>query len=205
MTQVDKEHYAFGSYTDIDRWSSYYFQLEQILSLRPQSVLEVGVGERVVKDYLERKGIKHQAVDSATDLRPDIVGDVRKLPCQDDSFEVVCAYEVLEHLSFADFDTALSELARVSKKHVLLSLPHFGPPLQLHVKVPFLPKLRLSIKIPYHKKHTWNGQHYWEIGKKEYSPSRIRRHIEKFFVIEREFIPFESQYHHFFTLRKKNV
>ena len=32
MQQVDKRHYIFSSYTDLDRWSSYWYQLKEILN-----------------------------------------------------------------------------------------------------------------------------------------------------------------------------
>lgn len=124
------------------------------------------------------------------------------IPVEDDSYDVVCAFQVLEHLPYEQFNLALHELARVSRKHVLLSLPHFGPSFRIFIKIPLFPELRYAFKFPYPIKHNWNGQHYWEIGKRGYSPHKIRRVIEKKFLIKKEYIPFENQCHRFFVLEK---
>ncbi len=205
MTQVSKDHYSFEKYVQLDRWSSYYYQLQEIYSFRPSSVLEVGPGDGTVRDHLIRRGISYTSVDVAEDLGPDVIGSVLDLPFPNDSFDVVCAFEVLEHVPFNSFDRALAELARVSRGPVVISLPHFGPPIQLQVKVPFLPYFRYAWKIPYPRRHVWDGEHYWEIGKRGYSVSRIKRHLEKIYTMQKSYVPFEHQYHHFFVLTKRST
>lgn len=204
MKQVDKDAYTFESYSGVDRWGSYYYQLREILAQKPNNVLEVGVGDAVVGNYLKANtNVIYNTIDIAEDLHPDTIGDVRKLPFENASFDVVCAFEVLEHLPFEDFSVAVGELCRVSRGSVLLSLPHFGPPVQFLLKIPFLPKIVVAWKILFPKKHKFNGQHYWEIGKREYSQEKIRKVLREKFHIENEFVPFENQYHHFFVLKKK--
>jgi len=205
MKQVDKHSYDFHLYVQPERWMSYYHQIDEVLALSPKSVLEVGVGDGILRDYIKSNTtINYQSIDVAEDLHPDIVGSVENIPLPDNSIDVVCAFEILEHLPFEAFEKALCEIKRVSRGHVAISLPHFGPPIQFMLKIPFLKVIRFAIKIPFFKVHIFNGQHYWEIGKKGYPPTRIRIVIEKHFDITKEFIPFESQYHHFFVLQKKS-
>lgn len=204
MPQVDRDHYQFEKYVGLDRWSSYHYQLREILATRPATVLEIGVGDSAVGMYVKRNtAIRYTSCDMAKDLNPDVVGSVTALPFPDGSFDTICAFEVLEHLPFEEFPEALKELRRVSKKHVLLSLPHFGPPVQFRIKIPFLPRLSFSWKIPFSPQHRFDGEHHWEIGKRGYPPRRIRALLQEQFSILREFIPFENQYHHFFILKKK--
>jgi len=199
--QVDKSHYDFSRYAFEGRFVSYYHQLREVLALHPRSVLEVGVGDRVFGDFIKNNtGIAYTSVDFAADLRPDVVGSVLALPFPDKSYDVVCAFEVLEHLPFEQFDKAVSELARVARTHVLISVPHFGPMLSLSLKIPFIPHLQFAFKIPFVKKHVFNGQHYWELGKKGYPASLVRQKLSRHGRIVRDFVPSGSAYHHFFVL-----
>ncbi len=204
MKQVDKEHYSFEKYCGPDRWGSYYYQIKETIAQKPHTILEVGGGDGVLRSYLSNNtDIKHTSLDIAEDLHPDVLGSVSDIPLEDNSFDVTCAFEVLEHLPFEQFEKALKELKRVSKGVVLLSLPHFGPMVSFSFKIPFLKRKRWACKIPYPREHVFNGEHYWEIGKKGYGIKKIRRILEKFFVIEREYVPFENDYHHFFVLKSK--
>lgn len=204
MKQVNKTAYQFFSYAHPGRFVSYYHQLSEVLSLNPVSVLEIGVGDGIFRDYLKgNTDVAYTSVDVADDLHPDVVGDVTKLPFKDGTFDVVCAFEVLEHIPFEQLEKALSELHRVVQRAVVLSLPHFGPPVKFLLKIPFLPEISFAFKIPFARKHMFNGQHYWEIGKRGYSPRAIRNILEEYFTIQKEFIPFENQYHHFYILEKQ--
>lgn len=204
MKQVNKEAYKFERYSHPGRWVSYYYQISETLKLAPTSVLEIGVGDGVFRDYLKNNtSISYISLDIAPDLHPDIVGQVTKLPFKNEAFDVICVFEVLEHLPFEQLEMALKELGRVARKAVVLSLPHFGPPVKFLLKVPFFPEASFSFKVPFAKRHIFNGQHYWEIGKRGYSSPVIRNVIKKYFTIKKEFMPFENQYHHFFVLIKK--
>ena len=201
--QVDTTHYQFDRYSGLDRWVSYHSQLHEALRLVPTSVLEIGVGDRVFGNYLiSNTGIRYESADIDPELHPTHVAPITALPIADASFDLAVAFEVLEHIPFENFELALGELARVSKKYVVISIPHFGPPIQLHVKIPFLRSFQFAVKIPFPKKHEWNGEHYWEVGKKGYDPSTVRRKIEKIFKIQKEFVPYGNQYHRFYVLEK---
>jgi ubiquinone/menaquinone biosynthesis C-methylase UbiE len=201
--QVKKEHYDFVRYSHLDRWASYYYQLREVLSINPKSILEVGVGDKVFGSFIKNNtSISYTSVDIAEDLQPDVIGSVHKLPFEDNSFDAVCIFEVLEHIPFSEFELCVSELFRVSKSGVFISLPHFGPPVKFSFKIPFLKEVKFAFKIPFYKKHTFNGEHYFEIGKQGYPVKLIIDKISKYGKLENHFVPFENQYHHFFTLHK---
>lgn len=203
MKQVDKKEYNFNDYGHIDRWASYHYQIKEVLYLAPHSILEIGVGDKVFGEYIKNNtNISYKSLDVAEDLKPDIVGSILNIPLGKNSFDAVCAFEVLEHLEFEKFETALSELKKVSKKYVVLSLPHFGPVCKFFLKIPFLKEIKFSCKLPFPKRHVFNGQHYWEIGKRGFGQGKVRGIIKKHFRIVKEFVPFESQYHHFYVLEK---
>lgn len=205
MSQVDKTQYNFEKYAFEGRFVSYYWQLKEVLALNPTSVLEVGVGDCMFGSFIKNNtAVSYTSIDIAEDLRPDVVGSILELPFADKSFDVVCAFEVLEHLPFEQFDRALAELARVARTHVVISVPHFGPMISFSLKIPFVPQIRVALKIPFPKKHVFNGQHYWELGKRGYPASLIRSKLSIHGGIVRDFVPFGSPYHHFFILNIKN-
>jgi len=203
MTQVSRENYKAGKYAKLDRFASYAVQVELIGATQPLSVLEIGVGDSVVSEYFRRHSpIAYTTADFAADLSPDIVADVRKLPLEANSYDTVCAFEVLEHLPFSEFEGAVRELMRVATKYVLISLPHFNHPIKFSVKVPLVREIKFLLQIPHPKVHVFDGQHYWEIGKRGYPARRIRSVLSKYGVVEREFVPFENPAHRFFMIRK---
>jgi hypothetical protein len=200
--QVGKEAYAIGSYGFEGRFVSYFHQLKLVLGRNPDTVLEIGVGDRVFGDFIKNNtDVRYTSLDIAEDLSPDILASVTDIPLEDDSSDVACAFEVLEHLPFEKFERAVSELARVANDAVVVSLPHFGPMLSLSFKIPFIKEVRMAVKLPFPKTHAFNGQHYWEIGKSGYPLARIREVLRRYGTLEEDYIPFNSPYHHFFVLR----
>lgn len=173
-TQVDKSHYGGLAYRSSERWNSYYHQLALVRAIAPATLLEVGVGEGVVARQLGTEGISVATLDIAEDLKPDIVGSVTDIPKENNSFDAVLAAEILEHIDFADVPQALSELARVARTHVVISIPHPGYVFSISFKLPLLPKIDLLAQVPFFwKEHVFNGEHYWELGKKGYPISRF--------------------------------
>jgi len=204
MKQVDKKHYLFDHYSHAGRWVSYYHQLDEVLRVDPETILEIGVGDKVFSSYIKNNtAVKYVSLDVAEDLQPDVVGDLTTLPFPDNSFDVVCAFEVLEHIPFDQFTHCLREMSRVSARYIIISVPHFGPSVEFAFKIPFLKRYKWSFKIPFNPPHVFNGEHHWEIGKKNYPIALIRKKLAEVGIIERDFVPFENQYHHFFVLKKK--
>jgi ubiquinone/menaquinone biosynthesis C-methylase UbiE len=98
----------------------------------PTSVLEVGCGEGELAAHLWRQGPRPDRFEIcdvelqrlAAGLPPEIVArqaSIYALPWPDDAFDLVLCCEVLEHLQ--DPARGLAELARVARRHVLLSTP----------------------------------------------------------------------------------
>ena len=202
MPDKKPNKYYDWAYESLPRWVSYWHQIHEVLSVPAQSVLEVGIGDRVFGSFIKNNTeITYTSVDITEDLHPDVVGSILELPFADASFDVACAFEVLEHLPFEQFDRACKELCRVARTYIVISLPHFGPMLSFSFKVPFLPQMRAALKIPFPKKHLFNGHHYWEIGKRGYPMSLIRNVLSLHGNIVHDVVPFGSPYHHFFVLR----
>jgi hypothetical protein len=197
-----KRKYSFSNYVYLSRWVSYWHQIEAVLRSAPEKVLVIGIGDNLVIHVLGQYCATVDTLDIEIDLQPKVSGSVLNLPYKSDVYDVILCAQVLEHLPFKYFDSSLKELHRVTRKTVVLSLPHFSPQLRFSVKIPFLPEIKAAYKAPFPLKHKLNGEHYWEIGKRHYPPRKIRSYLNKYFSVQREFVPFENQYHRFYLLKK---
>lgn len=101
---------------------------------QPRSLLDAGCGEGFVAESLLR-AMPTLSITGFDPYEPAIkaarlrnprcsfqIADIYNIPFDDSSFDVVCCIEVLEHLH--DAPRALSELARVARRAVVLSVPH---------------------------------------------------------------------------------
>jgi ubiquinone/menaquinone biosynthesis C-methylase UbiE len=195
------------SYDTKERFASYWNQINEVAKLNPRSVLEVGIGYAFVSSYLRRWGFNVTTLDVCREFQPDVTGSVICLPLKTDFFDLCLCCEVLEHLPYSEFTKALQELRRVSSSYVVLSLPDASSYIGLQIKglIGLPPKL-LSLPQLSHRKHVFNGYHYWEIGKQGYSLGRILRVIQgSNFGLERTYRLFDCPYHRMFVLRKTNV
>lgn len=198
--------YNFGRYLNIERWSSYWHQINEILACAPKSILEIGVGDKTVGSYLKTNfpEIIYKSLDNDEKLSPDITANIETYALPAGQYDVVCAFEVLEHLPFEKFSVILSKLKQASREYVIISLPHWGRHFSLEVRLPFFGKLSLQYKCNFFPiEHKFDGQHFWEIGKKGYSLKKVKENINRAGLkIEKDFIVLESPYHHFFILKK---
>lgn len=211
--QVEAKHYDFKKYVYKGRWNSFYHQIDEILSITSpsayaMSILEIGVGSGILRAIFKFfLRINYESIDIDEELQPDHVGSVLEMPFADKQYDVVVCFQVLEHLPYEKFVEALSELFRVAKKSVIISLPNAEKVYQLNI-----PKIcrRKLIKRPFAKikEHKFGGEHYWEINKKGYEIKKIMETIAetgKYFnyKLEKNYRIWEEPYHHFFVLKRQ--
>ena len=204
--QVDTSHYGFSRYMEKPRWMSLWYQMDEILNAKPKTVLEVGKGTGILGTLLMHYGIDYQSADIDPDLKPDHIASATDLPFEDDSFDVICCFQVLEHIPYEFFQQAITELLRVAKKQVIISLPNAKTLWQYSFHIPKKGKVRLDIPHPrlHPQKHVFDGEHYWEINKEGYPLSDIVNTMEGCgAVVDKSYRVIEHPYHHFFVLVKK--
>jgi ubiquinone/menaquinone biosynthesis C-methylase UbiE len=110
--------------------------VSEIVTLSPESFLDAGCGEgfvarRVIDAApgisLTGCDVSEGALEIAARANPEarfVLGSVVDLPFPDSSFDVVGCFEVLEHLPDGLPRRALSEMGRVARRAVVLSVPH---------------------------------------------------------------------------------
>jgi ubiquinone/menaquinone biosynthesis C-methylase UbiE len=174
------------------------------MKLSPRAVLEIGKGSGFVSAYLKSHGINTTALDVEPELYPEVVGSVLALPFREGSYDVVSSFEVLEHLPYAAFGKALTEMKRVARLRVLLSLPDISPCWIYCIHVPWVGDVKWLLERPQlrYRVHKFDCQHQWEIGEKYLTLKGIVSDIHAAgLTIERHYRVYENPYHRFFILR----
>jgi len=212
MKHIDKgkkDIYFGKNYDSKKRFLSYWHQIEEARKIKPESALEIGVGNKFTSDYLKKRNFNITTLDHNIQLNPDIAGSVLNIPIRDNAFEVVMCYEVLEHMPFNKFPRALKEIKRISQKYVLLSLPDTNKLFFFRLKLPMLGEIKKSIEIPIsdflkseHSNPSYVRGHYWTIGSKGHSLEKIKKEIKEVgFSIKKTYRHYDVPNHRFFILK----
>lgn len=199
--------YYWESLNDERSYISFLNQVREIYATNPKTVLEIGVGNKLVYNHLKEIGIDVVSLDINKNVNPDCVGDVRKLPIKDGFFDTVCAFEVLEHIPFEYFEKALLELKRVSKKNVVISIPILKTGFEVYMWLPKIHYLYFYFELPLLLKNKGvkddDTAHYWDVNRIGFSKKKMLKIISKHFVIKKEFRPRLNKAHWFLVLENK--
>ncbi len=205
MMENDKNPLRTG-YDDKGRFVSYWYQITKAYEFCNKSLLEIGIGTSFVSNYLRNIGLEVITIDIDIDLKPDIVAGIQNLPIRSFSFDIILCCQVLEHIPFRYFKPVITELYRISKKYIIISLPnrmHFFC-LNLRLYPIFQKQFKLTLPSYILPKHRFDGEHYWEIGKKGYPLSKIKSIFRSQSLrLLQEFRNPEKPLHHFFLLQKE--
>jgi ubiquinone/menaquinone biosynthesis C-methylase UbiE len=205
--QVEQSHYEFKKYITKPRWSSVWHQLNEVFSVSPSQVLEIGPGSGIFKELAGHFGIKVETVDIDTELKPNYIASATKLPLADNTYDCVCCFQMLEHLPYDQSLKAFGEMIRVSRKNVVISLPDAKPVWSQSVSLPKIGKFVFHIPKPIFKQwtHTFDGEHYWEVNKEGYLLKNVIEDLKETFngcELLRTYRVNEYTYHRFFIFRK---
>lgn len=189
------------SYDSPDRFLSYWYQINEICSLKPNEILEIGIGNGFVAKYIKERLINITTMDIKEDLHPDICASVLDIPLESDSFDVVACCEVLEHLPYSDFLVALAQIRRVTRQYAIISLPDARKFFTFRIGVH-------RGKIFEKNFDVWriakpNKYHQWEVNQPGYPNKRISADIEKAgFRVIKNFRTYRGMPHRYFVLEK---
>ena len=89
------------------------------------SYLDIGCGRGEMLAYAESIGFTEvkgvEVVPTLVDGERVVAGEAHDLPFPDNSFDVVSLFDVIEHLLPGDDEAVCREMARVARKHVVLT------------------------------------------------------------------------------------
>ena len=202
--QVDNKHYAFETYMTKERWCSVWHQVDEIQKLKPSKILEIGAGTGLFKAVCAVFGHTVETLDIDPDLNPDHVGTVTEMPFPNVSYDVVCAFQVLEHLPYVSALSAFSEMVRVSNRYIILSLPDDKKMLRYKFYIPKVGEYDLLLPHPFkkHRHHQFDGEHYWEINKCGYELDKVIKDFSICANLTNTYLVRDNPYHRFFIFER---
>lgn len=180
---LDKRDYFGDSYFSMPQLCALSHQLNIIHKIKPNSVLEIGIGNGFTSTFLKRAGIEVCTVDINANLTPDIICPLNELPKHliNRRFDLVVCCEVLEHIPFEEFERSL-EIFKLYSNNLFLTLPSYPTWFGLSgfVRMPKINKL-LSVGISVkRKKNMAKHIHFWELcSGRETSKSNIELLLSK--------------------------
>ncbi len=199
--QITKLYFT-PEHNKLVRWISYWYRINSIMrikNIKSKKILEIGVGNKFVSGYLKNSGLNVKTLDINKKLKPDYLGNIKNMKqIKNNQFDVVCSFEVLEHMPFEDALLGLKEMRRITSEYVIISIPYFGLCISVYLK-PFFSDGGKIIRIPF-----WiyrprrivrklNISHHWTLGELGTS-EKIK---EKGFEIIKEEIPILNNHHKF--------
>lgn len=135
MKNFEKEYYEddriwrIENFSDSDR--ERIVETVKMIPKKVDSVADIGCGNGVFVNFLKQKGrIKTLiGIDTSASALKYVStakknGDITNIPLTTKSYDLVASLEVIEHLNLKEFSKAVDELARVSKRYILISVPY---------------------------------------------------------------------------------
>lgn len=199
------------------QWISVWHQArEALLKDDVASVLEIGLGRGINKALLEHFGLRHVGVDVQPQFEPDHLSTLDTFQT-DERFDLVCAFQMLEHNPVETLPDHLRRMASFSNKYVYISVPYSGRWISVNLNVNWWrwaftrnwswyfnraePKVRPLEE--YRKRPDKHNPHWWEVGDRDFSKERMREVVaESGLRIEKEFHNDYFPYHLFYLLVK---
>ena len=202
---------------------SIFYQIKDIIRYNDiKSVLEFGTGRNVSKAIVEHFNINHYSVDfDNKKFIPDEVSTISDFKTNK-RFDIVCAFQVLEHNPLDSIKKHLEIMSSFSNKYVYISVPFSGRWVSLNFNLNFMPtrfgrwngsllftwprifkKIRPTEKFK--KRVDKYNPHWWEVGDKKLSKVDFNKIINSAGLkinktFHNEFFP----YHLFYLLEKND-
>ncbi len=194
---------------------SQYLQMKTIFDLSVKSVLEIGPGEGFVASYMRSLNIIYDTLDNTGN--PTILSDLMDWKPVKENWDIVAAFQVLEHLPFSLFEECMVKLIAATKKYIIISLPYHCFGLRFKAFLSFGQMKRYKSDIEFHLPTLFKNRkyrkeymdefpfavHHWELGRRPFYTSKIENifAINSLKIIDK--FHSENPYHYFYLLEKK--
>lgn len=188
--EINKGKFLTSAHKD-----SYLLQMTIINSLNCKKVLEIGPGEQFVARNLRELGYIYHTLDILESHNPTFISSLMDFDEGDylNEYDIVCAFQVLEHMPYEDFNKCLMKMTKIAKRYIVISVPfsckgyrkthteYYGQNNsnvlvdEEHFEPTNLPNRKY--RKEYMLEFPW-AVHYWEIGRQGFPLERIQGDIE---------------------------
>jgi len=192
--------YAEASYARAKNFTSVWHQLNEIWRLpksEVHSILEVGKGIGLFNSIIDSYDYDVTTLDIDDTYQPDLVGNILDMPVPENSYDLVCAFEVLQHVPSKKMGKALKEIVRVASRYVYISLPCRTSSVKFDIALEFRQRFlnRLSCNGRFFrsfgvgkladndedemlKRLDKHHPHYWEVGTRSFAKKSILKRLD---------------------------
>lgn len=215
QAKIHQDYYKFSEYVSLDRFNTYWFQINEVLDLQPKSVAEIGVGTGVVKYLVEGFGVPVTTIDINENLNPDVVAPITAAASalKGQTFDVVLCSRVFHHIPFADVESALENIQKLSSNYAVLVLAAEDFRIYTALRLTSKREKFFSLPIPLFLKRLIlkatkaSSSYYYNIWKVNSSSETRKSHvdalIEKRFSIIKSYPVPKNHGHIIYILKKK--
>jgi len=207
-----------GKFLTENHFFSYYLQMKTIYELQVKTVLEIGPGENFIQMYMSTLGIKYDTMDVMADSNPTYLTSLAELNTNEikTNYEMVCAFQMLEHLPYEEFEANLNKMKNLSSKYVFISLPYSCNKFALGLNLQFGQKKKISKSLQlifptnkpnrryreeYKHEFPW-AVHYFEIGREGFALKKVLSDIEKTGLRVIDTFHSQNAFHYFILAEK---
>ena len=214
-----KEDFLYDlSPSRIEKWMSIFYQTSEIVCNRDvNSVLEVGGGRNLNREICKYFGVEHQVCDVISDYNPDFFCNFLDFTPVE-PFDLVCAFQMLEHNPLEDLPVLLKKMVKLSKKYVFISVPYNGAMFSINISFRIFGRARkldwlfttnlfatkktdrkkLDERIKKYPEQRYDP-HWWEVGRQELPKPKFRQLLKSCDLkITKEFHNRNFPYHLFY-------
>ena len=179
---------------DLSNWFRYYFILKEAMKLSPKKVLEIGAGNEVVKDFLQKITKNYKVMDINPKLKPDILSDIREFRQElKENFDCIICADVLEHMPLDDLEKNLTNIFNYLTENgkAIITIPHRRARIMIVTPLsyqkpkifelpPWLKSNPESFFKQIVKRKIWiDPNHCWEIGDGKVRRKDVEKIIKK--------------------------
>ena len=200
---LSKDVYFSEGYFDLKQIYAQGQQIHEIYKMKPQSLVEVGIGNGLTSSFFKQSGSEVLTVDINPNLNPDVVCSIDQMPefLGEKTFDLVVCCEVLEHMEFEKFEESLKVFKKYSK-NLFLTLPQYRYWYGLKGTLK-LPRFTKAVSLGFYlrrKKNLDNGHcHFWELDSHSFSfRKKIINILKKYYPNIEHGVFHMNKYHEYF-------